>query len=465
MKLDISEIKKNFQTNAVVAITLTRTGVDVTVVREEAGSITLLQNLSLPITPEIISKETENAAQTLKEALANAGVRERRCVVCIPQNCALSASTDLPPVTGEDLYGYLELRAEREFPIPPSELRLGYSPYTLPGATEQNATLAAIPKKRFSCVEKFVQGAGLRPVSVSLNVHQYLQETGSNLHLVFDGEQIGFMVTADSGIASLRTFTAGSRDDDASLAALTRELRIAIGRLPEPIRKQLRTVEFAGNYEIASEFATRLRPSFERLGIRVSEPKPQLVTIEHPAVLAARRFLTKQSLSFEFVTLEPTRWELLLKRFEKKQNRIIAAATAAVIILPILTFSIRSHIENSLQDEWNSMRGEVSKLANLQNNIRRFHPWFNAAPETVQMMEGLVTAFPEQGDVWAKSVQIAEGSKVTCTGFATSQSALMGLLDRLRARKDVSALQVQHLRGNNPIQFSVTYKWAPIHEN
>ena len=47
---------------------------------------------------------------------------------------------------------------------------------------------------------------------------------------------------------------------------------------------------------------------------------------------------------------------------------------------------------------------------------------------------------------------------MTCTGFARNLPALNGLLDRLRARPDVADLQVQQERGQNPIQFSFTFR-------
>ncbi len=110
------------------------------------------------------------------------------------------------------------------------------------------------------------------------------------------------------------------------------------------------------------------------------------------------------------------------------------------------------------------MRKNVAELDALQQKIRRFRPWFEPTPQSLQLLQSLVAAFPEQGDVWAKSVQIGEGSKVTCTGLARSQPALMGLLDRLRARPDISGVSLQQIRGDNPIQFSVTYKWEARHE-
>ena len=40
----------------------------------------------------------------------------------------------------------------------------------------------------------------------------------------------------------------------------------------------------------------------------------------------------------------------------------------------------------------------------------------------------------------------------------------MGLLDRMRARPDITGLQVKQMRGENPIQFSITYQWEQAHD-
>ena len=83
-------------------------------------------------------------------------------------------------------------------------------------------------------------------------------------------------------------------------------------------------------------------------------------------------------------------------------------------------FFIRSQQESSLDAEWRGMNANVADLDALQQQIRRFHPWFDRTPTTVQLLESLFAAFPEAGDVWAKSIVI-KGATVTCTGFARDQ--------------------------------------------
>ena len=138
---------------------------------------------------------------------------------------------------------------------------------------------------------------------------------------------------------------------------------------------------------------------------------------------------------------------MLLQRFDSRRRRGIAAAALAFIVLPVLIFMVRSHIESGLEADWKKMSGNVAELDALQQKIRQFRPWFHTTSPSVQLLDGLMTAFPDTGEVWAKSIQVVDGSKVTCTGFARTQPALQGLLDRLRARADVSDL---HRTGARP---------------
>ena len=137
------------------------------------------------------------------------------------------------------------------------------------------------------------------------------------------------------------------------------------------------------------------------------------------------------------------------------------AAIVAALILPIVVFVIRSRMESGLVAEWSSMARKVAEAEKLQLRIRLFRPWFESTPQSLHILETLDSAFPEQGEVWAKSIQITDGAKITCVGYARNQAAMLAFLNRLRALPDVSSVQVQQQRGENPIQFSMTYRWGP----
>jgi Tfp pilus assembly protein PilN len=103
----------------------------------------------------------------------------------------------------------------------------------------------------------------------------------------------------------------------------------------------------------------------------------------------------------------------------------------------------------------------VTELKTLQQKIHGFRPWFEGAPVTVQMLNGLVAVFPEQGDVWAKSVEVKEDGTVSCTVFAKNQTALAAFRDRLMAQPGVTNVGTDIERGTNPIEFTINFRYNP----
>lgn len=470
MKLNIAEIKKRFQPQTALAVTLKSDRIAVDLVRRETEVLRVSQSLVVPVGADLILKDPEKAGKEFAAALETAGIKERRCVVCVPPNWALSASTEVPEVSEEDLRGYLELQAEHEFPIPASELRLAHCVYALPDG-KQRATLAAIPSKRLESLSKVLETAGCRAVSVSLGLERCLGDSRAALHLLADGDHVDVVIAAGGGIAALRTLADMSPTDDATFdaARFGREVRITLGRLPESVRKQVRQAHFEGSRVRAQTLCRKLREQFERMGIQSPDCDSEAVgdrEVEAAgvAVEAAKSHLRAKLLPFEFVVPEANRWAAMFNEYNTKRYRTIVGAALVLIFAPIAAFIWHSHKESSLSAQWTGMRNEVDELDALQQKIRQFHPWFDATPQSLQIFDGLIASFPEQGDVWAKGFQIGDDGKITCTGFARNEAALLSLLDRLRARKDVTNLQRGPTRGNNPIQFSFTYKWEASHE-
>ena len=466
MKLDLDDLKKRLQVRSVLALSIESGRLAVELVRHEAAGQRIVRSFALAVGGDAIVADPEKAGKELAAHLDTAGIRERRCIVCIPASWALITSTEVPGMGAEDLRGYLELRAEREFPIPVADLRLAQCAYALPDGT-QRATLAGVPAKRMEAVERMLAAAECRAASISLGLDGCVpRERGeAALHFLANGTHVDLVIAAGGGIVAVRTLPGATANGAAPFDAegFSREVRITLGRLPDAVRQQVREARFGGTPETAEELCIELRQHLRRMGLDSRLERPDAGAVELPGAAhdAAGLFFRKEPVVFEFLAPQVSKWETVFRKFDDRRRRWLVAAGAALIVLPVLTFFIRSRIESSLNSEWNAMRGNVAELDAVQQKIRQFRSWFEPAPQVLQAIEGLTTAFPEQGDVWAKSVQINDGSKVTCSGFAKSQTALMALLERLRARPDVSEVQVQQMRGENPLQFSFTYKWAP----
>ena len=490
VQLAAARVKKRLQTRSVLALTLTADRVEVALVRGTADSPIVPQIFEpIALGAEEIYRNPERSGAALAAALEVAGLREKRCAVGVPPMWALTASADLPAVSPEDLRGYLEIRAEREFSLPLSELRLGYSAYTLPDGTSR-ATLAALPTKRLEAVEKMLAAAGRRAMSISLALDAvFSDEEPTRMHLLTDGGHVDVVVTAGvllagQGVAALRTLPgpilpkegSASTEDAALLAnastalvapvangdggtfnpaAFCREVRITLGRLPTAVQSLVRTAHFRGAPDAARQLCQETREGLARMGI---ESPAECLPDERPVPpVSAVRFLRRETVPFEFVVPVPNRWEQAFHRFNTPRGRKVAGVALALILLPMLMFFVRSQQESSLTSEWSRMRNQVADLDILQQKIRRFRPWYDRSAGRVQILEGLFAAFPDGGDVWAKSITI-KGNTVSCTGFARNEDARQAMMTRLRSRPDVSALKTVQTRGASPsIQFTFTY--------
>ncbi len=462
---DLEKLRKRLQPQSALALTIEPAQIVVGLVR--LGNGPTPPSISIPIAADDLVRNPEKAGKELAAALFAAGIRERRVVVCVPASWALTTSADLPEVSPEDLRGYFELRAEGEFAI--SDLRLAHSAYTLADGTKR-ATLAAVSAKRLGAVETMLGTAGCRPLSISLALEGCLANDRPRLHFLMREDHVDLVITACDGIAALRSVASPINSElPDRLELFMREIRVTLGRLPESLRKSATQARFCGDVAATLALRSQIQENLQRLGIQcVDDLAPSNPAIE----CACRRLRSEpdgrwsepdwrrsEPVPFEFVAAEARRWSAMLERFNTRQGRHIALAAFALVLVPLLAFMIQAWRENSLENQWNGMKNSVAAITAQQQKIHQFRQWFEPAPHSLQIFERLIAAFPEGGEVWSKSVQIDAGSKVTCTGFARSEQARMGLLDRLRKQPGVTELKTLQVRGDNPIQFSITYKW------
>jgi hypothetical protein len=95
----------------------------------------------------------------------------------------------------------------------------------------------------------------------------------------------------------------------------------------------------------------------------------------------------------------------------------------------------------------------------MQQQIKRFRPWFDDSCRSLRILRRLTDAFPQDGAVTAKTLEIRESALIACKGTARDNQALLQMLDRLRAAEGVTGLQVEQMRGKSPMQYSFNFQW------
>jgi hypothetical protein len=246
----IDDLKKRLQVRSVVAVTIESGRIAIDLVRRDEHASKVVRSFAVPLGADAVLADPEKSGQELAAHLAAQGIREKRCVVCVPANWALTTSTEVPGIEGDDLRGFLELRAEREFPVAAADLRLAHSAYQLPDGS-QRVTLAGVPAKRLDAVDRFIAAAGCRAVSVSLGLDGCLprHDLPAALHFLANGTHVDLIIAACGGIAAVRSLPGPGHEDGATFdaAGFTREVRITLGRLPDALRQQVSEARFSGS--------------------------------------------------------------------------------------------------------------------------------------------------------------------------------------------------------------------------
>ena len=106
------------------------------------------------------------------------------------------------------------------------------------------------------------------------------------------------------------------------------------------------------------------------------------------------------------------------------------------------------------------MKPKVTELDELSGQIRKFRPWYDESLTSLSILRRVTEAFPEDGAVAAKTLDIRNLVNVNVTGTARDNGALLKTLDQLRATKEVGDVRVDTIRGKSPMQFTFNFHWG-----
>jgi hypothetical protein len=469
--------RKSKRLTSLLGLTLDGSRLEGVVLRRTNGSLQLLQSFSAALTLDPLTAAPELVAREIRNQLDAAGVRERNCIVGVPLKWALTGQTELPQLAVADAASLLQMEAERSFPCDLATLRMADSRCVLP-AGKQYVTLAGISNSQLATLEQILTSAKLKIVGISLGLSA-LQPPGAEssngvLALSVGESHVGLQITAGGGVAALRALE-GAIENEGSRRSLnaglvSRETRVTLGQLPAELRATVKLIRIFGPRELAQPLADEMELRFEPGGLRVevvSAYMPGEFGVQLPLdaslsaafSLAARR-LVDQAAPFEFLLPKPTLLQQFSAKYSSGKLKTVGAIAAGVLVVFGGLFMFQQVQLMLLNSQWNKMEAKVTELDGLQQDIQQFRPWFDDSFINLSIMRQLTLAFPEDGEVTAKTVDIHDGNVVTCTGTAQSQAALLKTYGQLRGMGGVTQLQMQSIRGKSPMQFTFEFHFG-----
>jgi hypothetical protein len=463
---------KRQRPSTVLALALDGSQLDGVVLRRNNGSVQLLQSFAATLSLDPLTADAELVGREIRNHLDVAGVRERDCLVCVPLKWAMTTHTEIPELPEADVPGFLQLEAERGFHSDAESLYFATSRYTLAG--KQYAALIGVPRNNVVLLEKVLRAARLKPLSFSLSTTS-LQPPASDksncvLALAVGESNVGLQISCGGGLAALRTLESvlemegGRRVLHADVVA--REARITLGQLPADLREKIQTVRIFGPREFAQQLADEIELRLEQMSLKVELVKtysPDAFGVQFPPDTAvspafsfAAQFLAGRDTFVEFLPPKVPAWQQFTAKYGSGKARKAIAAAAVLLLILIALFLYQEVQLVHWQSRWNQMSGEVSQLKAIEGKIQQYQPWSDNSIRGLSILKQITTAFPEDGAVTAKSLEIRDLNNVICSGTARSMQSLVMTQGQLQKNPNIAGVKITQIRGRSPaLQFTL----------
>jgi Tfp pilus assembly protein PilN len=461
-----------------LGLTLDGSRLEGAVLRHAGGSLQLLQSFSATLTLDPLTAAPELVAREIRNQLDAAGVRVRDCIVGVPLKWALTAQTELPQLAEDDAANLLQMEAEKNFHSDVATLRLADSSCALAGG-KQHVTLVGISSSQLTTLEQILTAAKLKPVNLSLAISA-LQSPGAEnsdgvLALVLGESHVGLQVTAGGGIAALRALEGAVENEGTrrtlNAALVAREARVTLGQLPAELRATVKRIRIFSPRELAQPLADEMETRFAPLGLRVDVVSayaasefgvqlPVAAPLSAAFSLAARR-LVEQPEPFEFLLPKPTLLQQFSTKYASGKLKTISAIAAGVLVIFLGLFLYQEIQLQLLKSQWGKMEKKVAELDGLQARTRQFSPWYDTSFTALSILRQVTLAFPEDGSVTAKTIEIHDGNVVTCSGTTRDYASVLAMQARLRGMSGVTDLKSGPIRGKAPsMQFTLDFHYG-----
>lgn len=446
----------------------------VSVFRGKQG-FSVKNQMSAPLTLDPLSHDPELVGQEIRNQLDRMGIHEKQCMICLPLQWLMCLSVPLPELSPEDETNYIRLQAEREFPFSADDLSLSLSRFTTPGS-HPYATIAAIPLNHSQILQKVFKAAKLKPVSVTAGIASMLDRKSQSgtIALYIKESSIEFMIHAGGGVVVLRRLEYESHDSeielDDVLENIVREIRITLGQLAAEWKGVIRNAQIYGSGGRSTHIIQRLSQSLADLGLKIDSSSQSGLSaihipdrIEQPAIPLIKtvvRFLVSESVEFEFLPPQIHRFKQITQRISSKSNLVLGGSLAAILIAAIIAVTWQYIHISSLESEWNRIKVKVGQLEELQKKVKKFRPWFDDSAKSLAIIKTLTEAFPEEGTVWVKMIEIQDQDIIACAGFAKTYADWLSMIDQLYGAPQVTDLEVLQTQGLAPVQFAFNFRWV-----
>jgi hypothetical protein len=467
---------KSKRAGSVLGLALEGDRLEAVVLKRANGTLQVRQSVSASLALSPLTDDPELVGREIRNALDAAGIRERRCAVCLPTSWLLTMQTKVPELSEADRAGFLQLEAERGFHSGPEALFIVHSLFQA-DAKEHYATLMAVPRNNLNTLERVLRAAKLKPVTFGLGIGA-LQPTAGDTHriitLLVRNAAIDLQVSGGGGIVALRSLDGAIEIEGAQkrIASefIAREIRITLGQLPGALAEGAGKIRIVGQGEMTRQFVHEISPRLTAMGLAVetsekaseaSFDKALPSDVASSAALAlAAAWVRGANTTPEFLPPKVVPWQLWMSKGLSTRKLIwVGEAAGAVLACVLLAFGVQQWQLSHLRGKWGKMEPQVTELTALQDQIKQFRDYYDAAAREVNIWATLAQLFPKDNSVSLKTLEVRDQNNVTCTGVARDNDAFVKVFGKISdATNQISNVHPE-TQGQKPMKFTLSFQW------
>jgi hypothetical protein len=439
------------------------------------GTVRIRKSIAVSLALSPLTGDPQLVGQEIRNHLDQAGIRERACAVCLPLNWVLTLQTKMPELSKADQASFLQIEAERGFHSGAEALFTAQSLFEAGG--EQHATLLAVPRNQLETLERVLRAAKLKPALFALGISALQapdKEKDRVVTLVIRQNVVDLQVTGGGGIVALRSLDGAIETQGLqkhiSADVVARELRITLGQLPGGLSEASGKIKIFGQGEAVRQFVADISSRLAVMGLKPEliqenttakfEPPPSPEMASSTALALAANYVKGLDVVPDFLPPKVQAWkQLVTTRLSPRKIAYAASAAGALVALVLAAFGVQQYEISHLQTQWDEIAPKVNQLTAAQDQIKKFRPWSDDSFRDLQILLKLKDAFPDDGSVSAKTVEIRDLSAGTCSGTARDNDSFAQLHAKLgNDTNEITDLHAE-VRGQKPTQFTLNFQW------
>jgi len=445
-----------------LGLAVTDRGITAVEVGMAGGRRTVLHTAALLFSDTASLGDPDGLGRALRQTLHQNGFSASRCVVGLAASWLVAREKLLPATDADSLRNILSIAAEREFASGPQELAFDYLQF--PSEKGISALLVAAPSRITEQLATMARAAGLSVTAMTSSATALALATKGPVppsgRLVLCLLPHGVELTSQSagGVRLIRHLPVPLDSPDGAADKLTGELRRILFLAPGAQESgQAPELVIWDSAELGS---SSLEPVGRCLGLSsrlcrlasdlgVAEPSTTRISDQY-AQAAALASCPGQASVIDFLhsRLAPRKQAMVGRRLMWAIGVSVVLLAACLFFL--LDWQATQRKVTALQDQRAALKGRVQEAKEFVDKATFARSWYDRRPRVLDCLQEITRGFPEDGRIWATSVDIREDMQVQLSGKCVNEAAAMELIDRLNSNPrlaNVKPLPISQVSG------------------